>query len=1117
MLRFILGTGGAGKTAYIHNKIKELVLGGEKDVIMLVPDQSSFETEKAFLNLLGARLCKNVSVFGFEGMCRHVFQLTRSIPNNVIDNGTRAVLMSLALEQLDDKLVLLKTKRPRAVAEMLLKTLAECKKSNITTGMLRDAALRVSDETLRTKLNETSLALDTFDALLSKSYIDPLDYLEKLKLILLQNDDIFKNKIVFVDSFSGFSSVQLDIIRILLGRCRQVNIALTLDSVSVSTDEVFQVSKDTFDRIKSIAKRDGVEIKAPVMLTEPLRFKNEELKALSKGIFRRRSEASPGDPENITLYSAADHYDECEFVARRIKQLVIDEGYLYNDISVICRDIKNYRGILDVIFDKYEIPFFMDAEHEISVKPVIRLINSLFRLITEGFSREDLLSLMKTGLVDLSDDQISAFENYVYIWNLSGKALCAPFTLNPRGFSDEFSEKDKEALDAVENVRVNIVQPVLGFKASCKGKTGREITELLYRLLETLNVPDSLGKLYDILEEGCEKGLGAEQIRVWSLLMDAFDKTVAAVGDMPLSIERYYELLSIQISNIEFSQIPQTLDCVTVTTAQRERIGNQKAAFLIGCIDGEFPAVPHSSGLFSGYEIKQLLLNDINISEDYSDIANLETHMAYCAAVSPSERLYASFPMMNMDGAKQKPSVIFTEIAKVFPEIRVADRFDYDNRLDSMFAITPAFEEYARSLSEHSEPLSGLDDFFRDDTKYSAGSRAVTRALAHEPFRIENPENARLLFGENLTVSASQVEKFSLCRFSYFCNYGLRIRERRKAEIDPMEYGTLVHYILELFFGKFSKQEYSTLNRDQIFDFIRTAVESYLETYFGGSESKESSFLYRLDVLCSHLLLMLTHIIEELCQSDFDVADCELKIGGDIPAYTVSLPTGQNIAVCGSVDRVDIMRTDNDTFLRIVDYKTGAKTFKLSDILYGLNLQMLLYLCSIQKNGEERYGETVPAGILYMPAVVPNIKADGMDREAIDKAIGADFKMNGLLLDDVRVIKGMDKTESAKYIPVKIKNGSNAKSDSLATLEQFGMIFKKLNDTVAQMGEKLFGGDIEAAPLKGGADACQYCPYDSVCGYRRGEGVNVYKQSSEEVMRQLNKEQSGGEDNAELD
>ena len=1117
MLRFILGTGGAGKTAYIYNKIKELVLNGEKDVIMLVPDQSSFETEKAFLNLLGARLCKNVSVFGFDGMCRHVFQQTRSIPANAIDNGTRAVLMNLALEQLDDKLNLLKTKRPRAVAEMLLETLSECKKSCITTEMLRRAAENVSDETLRSKLNETALALDTFEALLSQSYIDPLDYLERLKLILSENEEIFKNKVLFVDSFSGFSTVQLEIIRILLNRCREVNISLTLDPVSAMTDEVFRVSHDTLDQIKAIAKRDGVDIKAPVKLTVPLRFENDELRALAKGVFRRRPETVSEDPENITLYSASDYYDECEYIARRIKRLIIEKGYYYNDISVICRDLKNYRGILDVIFEKYEIPFFMDAHHEISVKPVIRFIDSLFRLIIDGFSREDLLSLMKTGLTSCSSDDISAFENYVYIWNLSGKALCEPFMLHPRGFSDEFTDKDKEAIDSIERTRIAVAQPIIEFRQNCKGKTGREITKLLYRLLETLKVPDTLGVMYDALEENVEKGMGAEQIRVWGLLMDALDKTVAAVGDMSLSIERYYELLSIQISNIEFSQIPQTLDCVTVTTAQRVRTGSQKAAFLIGCIDGEFPAVPHTSGLFSGYEIKQLLLNDITLSDDFTYIANLETYMAYCAAVSPSERLYASFPMMNMDGTKLKPSVIFTEIAKVFPDIRVTDRFDYDTRLDSMLALTPAFEEYARSLSENATTLNGLDEFFRENSKYSAGSRAVTRALAREPFKIENTENARLLFGENLTVSASQVEKFSLCRFSYFCNYGLRVRERRKAEINPMEYGTLVHYILELFFTKYKKDEYSKLDRDEIYDFIRSSVSEYLEGYFGGSESKESSFLYRLDVLCSHLLLMLTHIIEELCQSDFDVADCELKIGGDIPAYTVSLPTGQNIAVCGSVDRVDVMRTENETFLRIVDYKTGAKTFKLSDILYGLNLQMLLYLCSIQKNGAERYGKTTPAGILYMPAVVPNIKADGLDSEAISKAIGADFKMNGLLLDDVRVIKGMDKTESAKYIPVKIKNGSNSGSDSLATLEQFGKIFGKLNDTVAQMGEKLFGGDIEAIPLKGGADACQYCPYDSVCGYRRGEGIDVIKHSSDEVLRQLDEEQSGGEENAALD
>ena len=448
---------------------------------------------------------------------------------------------------------------------------------------------------------------------------------------------------------------------------------------------------------------------------------------------------------------------------------------------------------------------------------------------------------------------------------------------------------------------------------------------------------------------------------------------------------------------------------------------------------------------------------------------------------------------------------------KIFPNLRVTDRFDYDGRSDAMLALTPAFEEYARSLSGDMAELKGLGAFFRDNPRYAAGADAVRRALDRSPFRIEQPENARLLFGEQLTVSASQVEKFSKCRFAYFCTYGLRVRERLKAEINPMEYGTMVHYILERFFKDYSKEEYAAMTDGQLSAFIRSTVDAYLEGYLGGGESKEKSFLYRLDVLCGNLLLLLRHLIDELRQSDFEVADCELNIGRDIPAYTVKLPTGENIAVCGSVDRVDVMHTDGGDYLRIIDYKTGAKTFKLSDILFGLNMQMLLYLCAIERGGGARYGEFTPAGILYMPAVVPNIAADGLDEEAIQRKINDDFKMNGLLLDDVRVIKGMDKTENAKYIPVKIKNGSSAASDSLATLARFGQIFQKLNDTVAQMGERLYGGDVAAAPLKGGTDACEYCPYDSVCVYRRSDPVRVYGMKNDEVYQKLEEEQKGGD------
>ena len=531
MLRFILGRSGSGKTAAIHNRIRELVQSGEEQVLLLVPDQSSFETEKAFLEGLGARLCKRVEVFGFDGMCRYVFAQTRCVPTNVIDNGTRAVLMSIALDQLSEKLTLLPSRRNGAVADMLLGTLAECRKNGISNDRLRDAAAHINDETLQTKLRETALVLDTFDALLAQSYVDPLDHLERLKNILLENQNLFKNRVLFIDSFSGFTKVQLEVLRILLSRCREVNIALTLDALT------------------EMAKQDFAEIKAPVKLTAPMRFASDDLAALEENVFRRHAEPREEAPKDIVLYRAADLYDECEFVARRIKRLVMEESLRYRDISVICRDSQPYRGILNVMLEKYDIPYFMDSRQDVTVKPAVRLINAVFRLVTDGFAREDFLSLLKTGLTQISEKEISAFE------------------------------KDKQALAAVEAVRRQIAAPLLAFRENAKQKTGREISLLLWELLEALRVPDALSEMYDTLEK-TEKGMGAEQLRVWSLLMEALDKTVAAVGDMPLSLARYYELLTIQISNIEFSRIPQTLDSVTVTTAQRVRDTGQQAAFL---------------------------------------------------------------------------------------------------------------------------------------------------------------------------------------------------------------------------------------------------------------------------------------------------------------------------------------------------------------------------------------------------------------------------------------------------------------------------------------------------------------------------------------------------------
>lgn len=1111
MLQFILGKSGSGKTTFINNKISELVNSGE-NVILLVPDQSSFETEKTFLDLLGAKKSKKVKIFGFSRLCRYVFEKTLSLPKNVIDNGTRAVIMSLALEQLTEKLTLLKNKNNKSMVQIMLQTLSDCKKNNISPEALLNASKAVKDKTLKAKLYETSLILSTFDAIVSQSYIDPLDDLTRLFNILSENK-MFENYVLFVDSFSGFTSQQLKVLRVLLSQCKSVYVSLTLDPLSNGKEEVFATSQNTYSILKNIAKKDFIDIKAPIKLNEVKRFENNELKMLEEGIFRNDYLPSDNVPKNIVMYAADDFYSECEYVAQQIKKLVINDSYLYSDITVICHDTEPYNGILNVVLDKYEIPYFMDSHKDISVKPVVRFVNSLFRMILDDFERDDVISLLKTGLTSVTADEISIFENYLYIWNINNSEFKDEFKNNPSGFSDSINEKEAENLKIAEKVRSYVIEPVLEFKKEIKNKNGRQITESLYNLMCCMGVRESLENMYEVFESGLEKGAGAEQIRIWNLFMDVLDKMVAVIGNTNLTAKRYYELLSIQMSAMELSQIPRTLDSVTVTTAQRVRLSNQRASFLIGCIDGEFPAVPHFSGVFSSFELKVLSLNEIKMGDDFSQLTDLETFMAYCCITSPSEKLFLSYPMSDLLGNPYSPSVILKETQKVYPYITVTDKADYNNTADSMLAVQPAFEAYSKAVSLGRDAMPDLAEFFKNDERFSSKVDAVMRSIDKTPFKIENQENAQALFGDNLKISASQIEKFNLCRFSYFCNYGLNIRERRRAEINPMEYGTLVHYILEKFFTSFKKSDYIQTDDDKIKEFVDSVLEDYVQNYFGGKESKTKSFLYKISVLSQNVYILLKHITDELNQSDFFVSDCELKIGSDIPSFTIKLPSGQNIAVYGSVDRVDLMEKDGVKYLRIIDYKTGSKKFKLSDILYGLNLQMLLYLHCINQNGCEKYGDTIPAGILYMPSTVPVISAEKtIDFDKLNAELDKSLKMNGLLLSDLSVIKGMDKSENGKYIPVKIKLDSPVSSSSIATLEEFGKIFDKIDRTVIEMGKSLYDGKIEASPAKGAYDACEYCPYDSVCAYRMSKPKNTFEVTNEEVYKIIDKEANKGGD-----
>ena len=238
-------------------------------------------------------------------------------------------------------------------------------------------------------------------------------------------------------------------------------------------------------------------------------------------------------------------------------------------------------------------------------------------------------------------------------------------------------------------------------------------------------------------------------------------------------------------------------------------------------------------------------------------------------------------------------------------------------------------------------------------------------------------------------------------------------------------------------------------------------------------------------------------VVQELRQSRFVPVDYELKIGRadenepHIDPITLTLPDGSAVRIQGAVDRVDICEMDGTSYVRVIDYKTGTKQFRLSDVVAGINMQMLIYLFSICQNGGVRYGNVTPAGVLYLPATLPYLKCE---RDADEEKAEADqikqMKMNGLLLDDPAVLTAMEEDLGGLFIPAKLtaKGGWDSHS-TVASLEQFGLIQKKIENILLKMVQTLHSGDIAAVPTVSDGAACDYCAYRAVCGRETDDPV----------------------------
>ncbi|MCH5191106.1 MAG: PD-(D/E)XK nuclease family protein [Oscillospiraceae bacterium] len=1088
MLNIITGRTGSGKTRYIRGLAADLANTGKDKDIIIVPEQFSFETERAMLLSLGNEKINNVEIFSFSRLAERLLSEYGKISGKTADDGTRAVLMSLAIETLEGKLSVFNRYRRRpALIGDLLEFHSEMKKCRISNGELMELSTKVKKVSFQRKLSELSLIFDCYDALISKNFTDDSAYLDML-YDLLGDIDFFNGKTVFIDAFSGFSSQEYKIIERIMQVSDDVYVSFCCDtSKNNGRYELFYNAVCEIKKLKAAANRLGVKIAPEKVLYAKREFKAEPLNILEENLFSSEHSIFDEPCDCITLIPCRSKTDECDAVAAEIKRLVRTEKLRYRDIAVIERSGGTYRNELVSSFRKYGIHCFEDNRRLVETQPLMVFMTALFDILTEGFQTETVLRLLKTGLYGFSVEEIALIEDYCLVWNIRSSEWKSEWSGNPDGFGVEFTDDNKKILSQLNMLREKIVAPILSLKGKIADTDGETISRELFLFLRRVGVDKNLKSLITLLEDGNESELALEQGRIWQILTEILDGLYFSLGKMTLSVGRYSELFAITVGAKDIGEIPNGIDEVIIGSADRIRASAPKAAFIVGANTGVFPMDCGGGVLFSDSERCELIDNgaDIVSNLEYNSVS--EKFIAYHAMTLATDKLYISYSALGSDSSSLTPSELVDEIKRIFPNVSTSKT--ETAKLDRIESRKSAFATLAGEIKENSVLGASLYSYFNNNSADSA-ELAMLDKVGKKSFTVKDGKIAEELFGKNMYISASKTEKFYKCPFEYFCEYGIKAKPRREAELDSAQTGTLIHFVLERFLRENSKEACLKLSQSGIKEKINSIIDSYTDEKLGGYSGKSNAFLRSIQLIKSSAQKVVLHMIDELAHSSFIPVDFELSINndGDIMPYSITLPNGGTVKIIGSVDRVDAYKTDDNTFVRVIDYKTGGKAFNLYDVFAGLNMQMLIYLFAIWQNGKERYGNVVPAGILYFQAKSPRLTRGKLSRysgsDKIKSELQKELKMSGMILNNTSVIDAMEKDGAGVFIPAGINKSGNA-TGNVISLKSLEALRKKVNSAVQKMAEDLQSGMIDAFPVE---KACDYCKYADIC-MREADGA----------------------------
>ena len=1064
MLEFIAGRAGTGKTyAALRRAVEEAP--AHKMTCIIVPEQSTLSYEKQLIEYNAEARRLGVEVLSFTRMVEKVMLVTGGLAGNYIDAMGKTALIFRAVRDCASGLRIFgKYADDPRFAARIAETADELK----TTGVSPEALIAASErdgvsDTLRGKLYDTALIVREYERLIKDSFFDPADKLTALGEIL-DGVDFFKDCAVYFDGFTGFTAQEEKVIERIICRSAKCVISLTAPSSGMDVGEEFYPVALMAKRFRDFALSNGVEVGETTVLTENHKFETPDMLLLESKLYSGERDIEGG--AWITVYAAADAYDEMRYVASEIRRLTLTEGCRYRDIAVVAGDLEACRGAAEIEFGQYGIPYFIDSRRDVRFRPLMRLVLFAFRAATRGMYYEDMADLAKTGLAGVGVEQSALLENYINLWKISGRKWESPFTLNPSGFSDKMTDEDRALLGVVNEARERLAAPLLAFRNALDGvSTGDGFAAAVYAYLEAAGAAEAIR---EERRAALDAGEEYDGDRMWELLMDLLDRISSAMGDERISAESCAELLRLMLENADVGVIPPHADEVIIGSEGRVRVEHIKYCFIVGATDGCFPRPFAANGVFTSADREDLLKLDVPIIHD-EETRRCELMLSvYNALTIPSCGISVSYSASESALSVAAPSRVILDLKDTFRDCRRINASDLKYE-DVCSAPAAALEICA--------PFYGSPESVEEASVADAVSRTPALAERMESYRAmrENaarplePDAAAALAAKTDFLSSSKTEQYAGCPYSFFCKYGLSVYGAPKAELDARNIGTFVHRVLERTVRAMSEGGF----HDGVEAYAKRVAKEYVDTCLGGAENLPASFLRSIDKTTELIVELVGYIKSELDASGYVPNGFELEIGsGGVAPWRIACGDGE-MRFEGKIDRVDVCVRDGKTFLRVVDYKTNKdkKVVSLEKIYNGEDIQMLIYLIAIWLNGADRYGAGLkPAGVYYFPANRVLIDADKNDFE---NEYAKARTLSGLALED----SPYDERQKPAFY----------------TMNELGLLKKHIEKLMRQMRGQLAEGSVPKLPSND--KKCEYCDYAAICGVDR-EAVETRARSA---------------------